>query len=248
MKIGRNEPCPCGSGNKYKHCCSSKEARETEQVTKTAIPLIFGVTLLVGVAALIMAVVKSPDASSGRVWSTQHGHWHDAKTGRATADAQPVLQPPGQPPEGKVWSTEHGHWHDAETGQAATDVSTVLQPAGETPEGKVWSDEHGHWHDAETDASPATRPVTAQPPTPPPTLPPGPAPEGKVWSTEHSHWHDAKTGQVATDASSILQPPGPVPEGKVWSTAHGHWHDAPPSSSDDVVSTESQSIDVSTGP
>jgi preprotein translocase subunit SecA len=20
-KIGRNEPCPCGSGQKYKHCC-----------------------------------------------------------------------------------------------------------------------------------------------------------------------------------------------------------------------------------
>ena len=23
MKIGRNEPCPCGSGKKYKHCCKS---------------------------------------------------------------------------------------------------------------------------------------------------------------------------------------------------------------------------------
>jgi uncharacterized protein YecA (UPF0149 family) len=22
-KIGRNEPCPCGSGNKYKRCCLS---------------------------------------------------------------------------------------------------------------------------------------------------------------------------------------------------------------------------------
>ena len=21
MKIGRNQPCPCGSGKKYKHCC-----------------------------------------------------------------------------------------------------------------------------------------------------------------------------------------------------------------------------------
>ncbi|MFH2116147.1 MAG: SEC-C metal-binding domain-containing protein [Spirochaetota bacterium] len=20
-KIGRNEPCPCGSGKKYRHCC-----------------------------------------------------------------------------------------------------------------------------------------------------------------------------------------------------------------------------------
>ncbi|MBU3912866.1 MAG: SEC-C domain-containing protein [Nanoarchaeota archaeon] len=24
-KIGRNEPCPCGSGKKYKKCCLEKE-------------------------------------------------------------------------------------------------------------------------------------------------------------------------------------------------------------------------------
>ena len=24
-KIGRNEPCPCGSGRKYKRCCLGKE-------------------------------------------------------------------------------------------------------------------------------------------------------------------------------------------------------------------------------
>ena len=23
-KVGRNEPCPCGSGNKYKKCCANK--------------------------------------------------------------------------------------------------------------------------------------------------------------------------------------------------------------------------------
>ena len=25
MKVGRNDPCPCGSGRKYKHCCLDKE-------------------------------------------------------------------------------------------------------------------------------------------------------------------------------------------------------------------------------
>jgi preprotein translocase subunit SecA len=24
-KIGRNDPCPCGSGKKYKHCCGKSE-------------------------------------------------------------------------------------------------------------------------------------------------------------------------------------------------------------------------------
>lgn len=25
MKVGRNDPCPCGSGKKYKKCCLNKE-------------------------------------------------------------------------------------------------------------------------------------------------------------------------------------------------------------------------------
>ncbi len=29
QKVGRNEPCPCGSGKKYKHCCAGKD-RERE--------------------------------------------------------------------------------------------------------------------------------------------------------------------------------------------------------------------------
>ena len=26
-KVGRNEPCPCGSGKKFKRCCLGKEKR-----------------------------------------------------------------------------------------------------------------------------------------------------------------------------------------------------------------------------
>jgi len=25
-KVGRNDPCPCGSGRKYKKCCGSAQA------------------------------------------------------------------------------------------------------------------------------------------------------------------------------------------------------------------------------
>jgi tetratricopeptide (TPR) repeat protein len=34
-KIGRNEPCPCGSGKKYKQCCLAKDeaARSAQSVT-----------------------------------------------------------------------------------------------------------------------------------------------------------------------------------------------------------------------
>ena len=30
-KIGRNNPCPCGSGIKYKRCCEKKEAELSQQ-------------------------------------------------------------------------------------------------------------------------------------------------------------------------------------------------------------------------
>ena len=32
MKIGRNDPCPCGSGKKYKKCCLPKETRDFREL------------------------------------------------------------------------------------------------------------------------------------------------------------------------------------------------------------------------
>ncbi len=29
-KIGRNDPCPCGSGKKYKNCCLKKEIQTVD--------------------------------------------------------------------------------------------------------------------------------------------------------------------------------------------------------------------------
>lgn len=37
QKVGRNDPCPCGSGKKYKNCCISKPVKK---------PLPFKATLL----------------------------------------------------------------------------------------------------------------------------------------------------------------------------------------------------------
>ena len=35
-KVGRNDPCPCGSGRKFKHCCGSSLARPASPVASTA--------------------------------------------------------------------------------------------------------------------------------------------------------------------------------------------------------------------
>ena len=35
-RVGRNEPCPCGSGKKYKHCCIAQDAERLRQSTAFA--------------------------------------------------------------------------------------------------------------------------------------------------------------------------------------------------------------------
>lgn len=37
-KIGRNQPCPCGSGKKYKLCCLSKDQARHEEAPAKATP------------------------------------------------------------------------------------------------------------------------------------------------------------------------------------------------------------------
>lgn len=34
MKVGRNDPCPCGSGKKYKKCCMEKDMKESVEITR----------------------------------------------------------------------------------------------------------------------------------------------------------------------------------------------------------------------
>jgi hypothetical protein len=35
VKVGRNDPCPCGSGKKYKKCCSAIQAKGTAQLSSS---------------------------------------------------------------------------------------------------------------------------------------------------------------------------------------------------------------------
>ena len=37
MKIGRNDPCPCGSGKKYKQCCLKKDLMSVEQLIRASV-------------------------------------------------------------------------------------------------------------------------------------------------------------------------------------------------------------------
>jgi len=75
MKTGRNEPCPCGSGRKFKHCCLKKKS-SMPVATRFLIAALM--LLLAGVIAAIISTAtaeKHPDMQ-GKVWSEEHQHWH----------------------------------------------------------------------------------------------------------------------------------------------------------------------------
>lgn len=175
-KVSRNEPCPCGSGNKYKNCHGKRPNQTVVTIT------IFGVALIGGGLLLNYYATNATTAPASV----------------SQVPGQSVPQPSGDAPPGKVWSPEHGHWHDApaatsapaappaDTPHATQQAGGIPQPDGPVPEGKVWSPEHGHWHDATQPAQPFT------PPPPGTTVPQpeGPVPAGKIWNADHGHWHD----------------------------------------------------------
>ena len=74
----RNEPCPCGSGKKYKRCCALKEGGAVQGSTKILI-WIAGVTLavLLGYAVTQMGPGSDSGASLGMGGLQRTGYYTD---------------------------------------------------------------------------------------------------------------------------------------------------------------------------
>lgn len=74
-KTGRNDPCPCGSGKKFKRCCEARTpAARSSRILAIAVVAAMAAALIAGVAS-----VRSDRSSSAvRVWDPAHGHYHDA--------------------------------------------------------------------------------------------------------------------------------------------------------------------------
>ena len=75
-KVGRNDPCPCGSGKKFKQCCE----RKSGSLSSTTWIAIVGVAL-VTLAVLVMSFRTDTASTSaacppGQVWSVDHSHCH----------------------------------------------------------------------------------------------------------------------------------------------------------------------------
>jgi hypothetical protein len=182
IRVGRNDPCPCGSGKKHKACCNIKVDRVADAAPHSILPMVGLVATVIVLAGTGVYLLRQRMLDPGKPASTIAANV-TAPTNSGTPTPIPVPvptitqtpapgtpgvltpQPPGPVPPGKVWSPEHGHWHDipgappppamigptdttpAPPGSPGNPVSYTPQPPGPVPEGKVWSPEHGHWHD-----------------------------------------------------------------------------------------------------
>ena len=70
-KVGRNDPCPCGSGIKYKSCCEGKSG-----IASNIVWVVLAVVMLIGVTIFIRSLVSSEAPGVQRIWSEEHGHYH----------------------------------------------------------------------------------------------------------------------------------------------------------------------------
>lgn len=76
IKAGRNDLCRCRSGKKFKKCCEAK--RSGKRLSMLMLLTVGGAmvgALLLGLSSLMDDSVSSN--TPGRVWSAEHGHWHD---------------------------------------------------------------------------------------------------------------------------------------------------------------------------
>jgi hypothetical protein len=74
VTAGRNDPCPCGSGKKFKKCCERKVQRQGGRTMMyIVLALIIG-AIVAGVASL--RETSYTTGGAGRVWSPEHGHYH----------------------------------------------------------------------------------------------------------------------------------------------------------------------------
>jgi hypothetical protein len=72
-KPGRNEPCPCGSGKKYKNC---HESKTNDKRSSRLLMIVVGGAVLAAIAAGV-ASFNREGRSGTRVWDPVHGHYHN---------------------------------------------------------------------------------------------------------------------------------------------------------------------------
>ena len=76
--IGRNDPCVCGSGKKYKRCCQEEGRSATATAASKTTMIVLGALVLIGLVFMVISVVGGGEGACppGQSWSAAHGHCH----------------------------------------------------------------------------------------------------------------------------------------------------------------------------
>lgn len=77
--IGRNDPCPCGSGEKYKRCCQGEGRAATTTTASRATMYVVGGVVLLGLVFMAISLFAGGAEGAcppGQTWSAAHGHCH----------------------------------------------------------------------------------------------------------------------------------------------------------------------------
>src|SRR5439155_21170841 len=88
LDVGRNAPCPCGSGKKFKKCCLDRQG-VTESSTAFAPAERAAALARLREFTLSPELAEDRDAAAARFWAECAGDHADAREARATRLAQP---------------------------------------------------------------------------------------------------------------------------------------------------------------
>lgn len=119
-KIGRNEPCPCGSGKKYKKCCLDKAAKPV-----TFTPALFSEADRVSVLDKLRAFADRPEQAEDLA-EASFDYWGDRLSERADDEQRKVLDLPQAEVMRTAWL-----WFDAELPERRTVADRFLAAEGD---------------------------------------------------------------------------------------------------------------------
>lgn len=77
QKVGRNELCPCGSGDKYKRCCRDKVEQGDDRTSRFLMIALLTIVVLAALAIFLGIGRGGGTSATERVWDADHGHYHD---------------------------------------------------------------------------------------------------------------------------------------------------------------------------
>ncbi len=191
-KIGRNEPCSCGSGRKYKKCCALRIGTEetTPFFQRYQGRLALAAMILLAAAAVAANYFRSSEktvskpeawkynAETDQHWHPDHQHWHAGKP--------PPLDDNGNPIQIPLSGSD----------QAASTQPTAWEY--DAANDRHWHPEHEHWHEGRP---PQTQTQTSQTGTGDPWE--YDAANDRHWHPEHEHWHSGPPPDNPSTSSPI---------------------------------------------